>query len=499
MTHPIQTIFPVTLRRCALSLCAGVTALVVPSACAPAAHQTVEGAHGPHAGAASDAGASVEYRRYVATPAPDRIILTFAGDPATTQAVTWRTDPSVTEGAAQIAVATASPALEGGARTVSARSVPLETANGNAHHHTAHFVDLEPNTLYAYRVGGGGRWSEWFHFRTASDAFEPFSFIYFGDAQNAVRSLWSRAIRAAYSDMPAARFMIHAGDLVNQRDENHDDEWGEWFEAGGWLNGMVPSILAAGNHEYEYQPDGDGGRMRVLSPLWDASFAVPENGPTGMESSVYAVDYQGVRIIVLNSTEALTFDRAAEQAVWMEPLLRDNPNRWTVVVYHHPMYSVAQGRDNPRLREHWKPLFDRYGVDLVLQGHDHTYGRGSNLDEGTHAYEGNTGTMYVVSVAGPKMYLVSEEAREVMDRTAEDTQLYQIIHVEDDRLRFEARTVTGELYDAFDLTRAEDGRNRLVERMPDVEDRLCERPDMPGYRTDRCRAGDSFTAEAHEH
>jgi acid phosphatase type 7 len=497
MAAPTQVVHPFAQRRCALSLLAGVTALLLPAACAPAAQQVATGVTGPQAEPASEAGAGIGYRRYAAAPAPDRIILTFAGDPATTQAVTWRTDHSVTEGTAQIAVATANPALEAGARSVRARSVPLETANGSGHHHTARFVDLEPNTLYAYRVGGGDHWSEWFHFRTAAATFEPFSFIYFGDAQNAVRSLWSRAIRTAYSDMPTARFMIHAGDLVNQRDENHDDEWGEWFEAGGWLNGMVPSIPATGNHEYEYHPDGDGGRMRVLSPLWAASFAVPDNGPVGLESSVYAVDYQGVRVIVLNSTEALTFDRAAEQAAWMEPLLRDNPNRWTVVVYHHPMFSVAQGRDNPSLREHWKPLFDRYRVDLVLQGHDHTYGRGSNLDEGLHAYEGNTGTMYVVSVAGPKMYLVSDEAREIMDRTAEDTQLYQIIHVEHDRLRFEARTVTGELYDAFDLARADDGRNRLVERMPDAEDRLCERPDIPGYRTDRCRAGESFSDESH--
>ena len=47
-------------------------------------------------------------------------------------------------------------------------------------------------------------WSEWVHARTASDKPEPFSFIYFGDAQNDVKSLWSRVIRGAYSDAPKA-------------------------------------------------------------------------------------------------------------------------------------------------------------------------------------------------------------------------------------------------------------------------------------------------------
>ena len=62
------------------------------------------------------------------------------------------------------------------------------------------------------------------------------------------------------------------------------------------------------------------------------------------------------------------------QAQWLEGLLAENPNKWTVVTFHHPMYSPT-GRDNKELRELWRPVFDRYGVDLVLTGHDHAYGR----------------------------------------------------------------------------------------------------------------------------
>src|SRR5690606_40830927 len=61
-------------------------------------------------------------------------------------------------------------------------------------------------------------------------------------------------------------------------------------------------------------------------------------------------------------------------------LLSHNPNKWTCVVFHHPIFSTKTTRDNKRMRETFKPLFDRYKVDLVLQGHDHTYARGMKKD-----------------------------------------------------------------------------------------------------------------------
>lgn len=433
--------------------------------------------------------------RYEPTGYPDRIVLTFAGDPARTQAVTWRTGPGVSTAVAEIAVATATPGLHLGARTVRGATTPLEAENGVAHHHSVVFTGLRPNTLYAYRVGGAGTWSEWFQFRTASTDFAPFSFLYFGDSQNAVKSHFSRTIRQAALDLPDARLMVFAGDLVNLREGSHDDEWGEWFEAGGWLHGMIPSLPATGNHEYVDDVNEAGEEWRSLSPHWPVQFTLPPNGPAGMEGTVYSVDYQGVRFIALNSVEAVydgAPDQVEHQARWLEGLLADNPNRWTVVTFHHPVFSVARGRDNPALQDHWQPLFEQYGVDLVLQGHDHAYGRGSNLFEGTMAWAGHTGTMYVVSVAGPKMYFASDDAKEVLDRIGEDTQLYQTIRVEWDRLVYESRTTGGVLYDAFELHKTDDTLNRLIDLRPESAERFCERPEIPGYREDRCWEGTDF-------
>ena len=371
---------------------------------------------------------------------PDRIILTWKGDPATSQAVTWRTDTSVSTPVAQIAPAGDSSQFRANARTLPATSEPLESDLGEALYHSVNFEGLTPKTKYAYRVGDGTNWSEWFQFTTAAREPEPFSFVYVGDAQTQIKEHWSRVIRQALADAPKARFVLHAGDLINSRS---DAEWGEWHAAAGWINGSVPSVPTPGNHEYA------GAKV---SPHWRPQFTLPENGPAGLEETVYFLDFQGVRFVSLNSNT-----RQEEQVPWLEKVLNANPNAWTVVTFHHPLYATAKGRDNERLRKLWQPVFDRHRVDLVLQGHDHAYGRSGLLSA-----DGPGGTVYVVSVSGPKLYKL--EQRDWMRKSAEGKQLYQVIRINGDTLYYEARTATGELFDIFELRKQPGRPNRLLER-----------------------------------
>ena len=81
------------------------------------------------------------------------------------------------------------------------------------------------------------------------------------------------------------------------------------------------------------------------------------------------------------------------------------------------------------------------------------------------AYDQEIGTVYVVSVSGPKMYGITKG--NYAKRVAENTQLYQIIHVDDKNLQFEAYEATGQLYDAFTLEKREGFPNRLIEVLPD--------------------------------
>jgi 2',3'-cyclic-nucleotide 2'-phosphodiesterase (5'-nucleotidase family) len=261
--------------------------------------------------------------------------------------------------------------------------------------------------------------------------------------------------------------MIHAGDLINNAES--DVEWQEWFEAGEWMNGMVPSIAVPGNHEMAKVNE----TTRRLSHHWRPQFAQPENGPAGLEEACFTLVYQGVRIVAMNSNE-----KPMEQAEWLDKVLTENKEKWVVCSFHHPMFSTGKDRDNAGLRAIWKPVLDKHRVDLVLQGHDHTYGRTGldtpmghvNLTTGVNAADVFSGTVYVVSVSGPKMYNLQRHP--FMTRHAEDTQLYQIIHVDGDKLHFEAFTVTGELYDAFTLTKQSGAKNMLTEEVPNTPERL---------------------------
>jgi 3',5'-cyclic AMP phosphodiesterase CpdA len=402
------------------------------------------------------------------TAIPDRILLSWVDDPSTTQAVTWRTDTTVKKGLAQIALADHGPLFVPGARELAADTQPLETNLGPAHYHTVNFQELEPKTKYVYRVGDGTNWSEWIHFTTASAEPATFTFVYFGDAQNDLKSHWSRVIREAYSDAPKAAFMLHAGDLINHA--NSDAEWGEWFYAGSFIHRMIPCLATPGNHEYEkHQAVAGGSISHQLSRHWRPMFAFPLNGPEGLEESVYFVDYQGARIISLNSNES-----HQRQIPWLETVLSENPHPWTVVTFHHPVYSTARGRDNPEIREAWQPVFDKFKVDIVLQGHDHSYGRSQlmasqNVPTGVTARSKEAGTVYVVSVSGPKMYNLGSQP--MMRRVAEDTQLYQILTISGHKLLYEARTAVGELYDAFTLIKRPGQVNELLERVPDTPER----------------------------
>lgn len=409
-------------------------------------------------------------KAYEPSAIPDRILLTWTNDPSVSQAVTWRTDVATPHGVAEIAVADDGPRFVDYRVPVKATTTRFESNLGEANYHVVEFKNLRPKTLYAYRVGDGTNWSAWNHFRTASQDREPFTFVYFGDAQNDLKSHWSRVVREAFRDAPRAGFFLHAGDLVNRA--NNDAEWGEWHGAGSFINQTIPSIATPGNHEYykTEEVDEDGDNVRKLSEQWRPTLTLPLNGPEGLEETVYWLDYQGVRVISLNSNE-----QQDKQVPWLENVLANNPNRWTVITFHHPIYSTKTGRDNPELRQLWQPLFDKYQVDLVLQGHDHTYGRtklmtsSDNVPEGVRQRRPESGTVYVVSVSGPKMYDLGR--RPFMRRAAEDVQLYQIIHVDGQQLRYEARTATGRLYDAFSLIKQDGKPNRLVDEIPESRER----------------------------
>ena len=416
--------------------------------------------------------------RFAPSVFPDRIVASPAQDAATGFSVAWRTSAQVDVPLLQIVVAGDSPDM-GMPREVQSSSRELRTENGLAHHHRADIDSLKADTLYAWRVQGGGTWSAWHHTRTAARADVPLTLLYFGDTQNKNTSLTTRVVREAMRHAPDARLSLFAGDLVSGGDGEDDNEWGEWFEANESLPTSMAVAPAIGNHEYFEEFEDTPRERRVLGAHWPLAFALPGNGAAEAASTTYWFDYQGVRVAVIDGTSVLDLGTASAQARWLDRMLASNPHRWSIVLTHQPFFSPRDGRDNALLRQHLLPILRKHRVDLVLQGHDHVYGR--------RRADGAQTPVFVVSVAGAKQYRSSEEARASMRPVAEDTQLFQVVRIDGTRLRYEARTATGRLYDAFEVL---DG-GAAGKRLREVEEgriagRACARTQTLKGRSDRC-------------
>lgn len=450
-----------------------------------------------------------------ARTAASRVVLTPSTTPERSQSFSWLGGRNASE---YLHIRSS----EGGlARTISATA--RGTVNGNPRQRfSTTATGLSPATKYDYRVGLPGSWSPWHTFGTASSTQDAFTFLYFGDAQVGLGSTWPRVVQAAETKAPEAAGSIHAGDLINNADD--DSQWRDWF-AGMTRSAATSNVLAApGNHEYL----GD----RLLT-AWKATFEYPRNQPTratigsladravGSDQvarqyaayfdhfavlaaeTVYYTDYQGVRFVTLNTTREQEFLRPDGlpacwdpdcpssgpgdlwiefQAAWLERVLAQNPGTWSVVAFHQPVYSSSVGRDEAKVREHLVPVFESYGVDLVLMGHDHVYSRGYKDTSATSTPGLTSGPMYVTANAGAQYFPLEADPKKnvwttngaTQVRTGQGVTTYQTVDVTGSTLRYRSwlvekgRTATtslpeGALFDEFTVTRRAGGKTWATE------------------------------------
>jgi len=349
---------------------------------------------------------------------PDQVCLTWSGDPSTTQAIQWRTAVSVSEGEVQYR---AKQQVDGKNIEIQAESLVLEDErieNDQAiRRFTAALAGLTPATVYTYRVGDpqDNTWSDWAEFTTApATAGEPvpFSFVYLGDSQNADET-WGRLLNRAQETSPNAAFYVIAGDIVNNG--NWRDQWDTFFHYADGLFSRRPFVPCLGNHDYP------GGKE---PQLYLDNLALLQNGPDTLPPErAYSFTYSNALFVVLDGNQ-----EAEDQRAWLEKQLSGTSSTWKFVIYHQPAYSSKSSRDNPDVRKYWCDLFDRYHVDMALQGHDHAYLRTHPMYDGQIKTSPSEGTVYVISVSGPKYY-----EQDHHDYTAvgfEKTSTYQIIHID---------------------------------------------------------------------
>lgn len=381
---------------------------------------------------------TVRLTEHPARRRPDHVVLTWSGDPRTTQAIQWRTSTQTVHAAALFIPFNDRERRSSEWQRVEGETTELKsvtTVNDPIiHRHTVELTNLRPGTRYAYRVGDGSpeMWSEAREFTTAPGEPESFAFVYMGDAQNGLDT-WGRLVRGAFRARPDVAFYLMAGDLVNRGNER--DDWDNFFENAESVFSRRPIVPVVGNHECQ------GGRPT----LFLEQFALPRNGPASIEPErVYAVEYSNALLLVLDSNLA-----PERQTSWLEEQLRASRSLWKIVSCHHPTYSSAPDRDNKAMREAWTPLFDRYGVDLALQGHDHAYLRTHPILAGRPAGSTVQGTTYIVSVSGPKFYTQASRPETAVGFTNVSTWQVLDLQIQGARLRYRAYDRYGRLKDEF--------------------------------------------------
>ena len=128
------------------------------------------------------------------------------------------------------------------------------------------------------------------------------------------------------------------------------------------------------------------------------------------------------------------------------------------------MYAVAKDRDFPGMRATLGALYDEFHVDLVLQGHDHAYARTFRLNAGRRVGDHEPGTVYMISVSGSKMYVVTERHEGLMAKIIEGIQMYHVVSVEEGRLSVQSFGADGECVDSFQIVKAFTSRPHATRR-----------------------------------
>ncbi|KAB8138114.1 metallophosphoesterase [Gracilibacillus oryzae] len=313
------------------------------------------------------------------------------------------------------------------------------TLGGTIRVHKASVDGLESGTSYTYRVGDGeGYYSQTGTFTTAPAAGNETKFLVFGDSQAGsleTFQLWGNTLDQAMNNNPDSEFILHMGDMV---DHGHNEQqWNWWFETAQehLLHTTVQTVV--GNHEVT------GTRMNedYLAHYNNPSTSAPNEA---LDGTVYSFNYNNIHFVFLNSE----YDYAA-QGEWLRNDLAQSDKDWTVAVFHRSPYGSTYVTE--AVQEHWVPVFDEFGVDLVLNGHDHIYLRSHPMKGGQQVAEGEGTTYMTPGATGNKFYGLTEYPwQKIVDD--ENTQMYSSVEVNGENLHVITKTVGGRTVDEFNLT-----------------------------------------------
>lgn len=331
---------------------------------------------------------------------------------------------------------------------VNAEAVKLPIYNGGKHFglYTAHITNLMAGTDYEYRILVGKRQSAWMEFKTESES-TAFKALIFGDSQSFNYKYWAKTAQVAWEKNGDAAFFVTMGDLV---DNGQDDwQWNAWFDGGGTLLARMPVVPVMGNHE-AYSLD-----WKMAKPDYYLSFfALPGNGPAGLEGHAYSYDYGDVHFVVLNTQLKELYDwypnLLEEQQKWLAKDLSQTQKKWKVVLMHRDVWSYPLNGTFDVIGQGFVPVFDQYHVDLVFNGHVHSYARTKTLKNGKPDF---AGTIYIATGrSGENIW--EKSPRKPVDEfyyNPLDMPNYLVLEASHDALKVTAFKQTGELIDQKEI------------------------------------------------
>ena len=329
---------------------------------------------------------SSDYTQVSITPGQDETELNFA----------WYSEKTDSEGTPVVHFGTDQEALETFEGTVGDVDTSLTGDKAYEYNHVT-VTGIQPSTTYYYTVERNGEQSEVVEYTTQS--LDSVKILYVGDPQIgasvgqpqdggelAAESgagntaalndgfAWDRTLDAAVAENPDLSFVISAGDQVNKTGQPKEEEYAGYLSADALKT--LPVATTIGNHD-------------SLNPDYTYHFNNPnatEYGTTEAGGDYYYSYGDGLFIVLnTNNYNVAEHKQAIEEAIAAYP---DAP--WRVVTIHQDIYGSGldhSDTDGMILRTQLTPVFDEADIDVVLQGHDHTYSRSKLLygDGQTHS------------------------------------------------------------------------------------------------------------------
>ena len=171
------------------------------------------------------------------------------------------------------------------------------------------------------------------------------------------------------------------------------------------------------------------GIAKQLYADWTTIFPNPQNGPRRFLGRSYIVDFPTLRIITIDTDGLQRMSDYTQVSFWLKQSINEAKDRLTIVMMHHPVFSTAQGRQNPLI---WLAF---YGVlreaDVVFSGHDHNYAR-RTVEYKERFWTKQQPTIFIGTNTSTKNYPNKENS--YYDCVYSGSPVYQYIQVNNDTL-----------------------------------------------------------------